>query len=59
MPVMAIGGEKSFGAVQAAIMRHLATNVREEVVVGSGHWLMEERPEYTVPLIHRFLDDRM
>jgi pimeloyl-ACP methyl ester carboxylesterase len=56
MPVMAVGGEKSFGPLQAEIMRHLAINVREEVVVGSGHWLMEERPDYTVALIRKFLD---
>jgi uncharacterized RmlC-like cupin family protein len=56
MPVMAVGGEKSFGAMQAVIMRHVATNVQEEVVAGSGHWLMEERPAYTVALIRNFLD---
>ena len=56
MPVMAVGGEKSFGPLQAVIMRHVATNVQEEVVVGSGHWLMEEKPEYTVALIRKFLD---
>ena len=56
MPVMAVGGEKSFGPLQAVIMRHVATNVQEEVVAGSGHWLMEEKPEYTVALIRRFLD---
>ena len=56
MPVMAVGGEKSFGALQAVIMRHVATNVREEVVAGSGHWLMEEKPDYTVALIRKFID---
>ena len=56
MPVMAVGGEKSFGATQAVIMRHVATNVREEVVVGSGHWLMEEKPVETVALVRGFLD---
>jgi pimeloyl-ACP methyl ester carboxylesterase/uncharacterized protein (DUF302 family) len=56
MPVMAVGGEKSFGSLQAVIMRHVATNVQEEVVAGSGHWLMEERPAYTVALIRKFLD---
>src|ERR1700688_47322 len=56
MPVMAVGGEKSFGALQAVIMRHVATNVEEEVVAGSGHWLMEERPEYTVAVIRKFID---
>src|SRR5215470_10868308 len=56
MPVLAVGGEKSFGPLQAVIMRHVATNVQEAVVAGSGHWLMEERPEYTVTLIRNFLD---
>src|SRR5207253_2584401 len=54
MPVLAVGGEKSFGALQAVIMRHVATNVQEAVVVGSGHWLMEERPTETVALIRNF-----
>ena len=56
MPVLAVSGEKSFGALQAVIMRHVATNVQEAVVVGSGHWLMEERPTETVALIRNFLD---
>jgi pimeloyl-ACP methyl ester carboxylesterase/quercetin dioxygenase-like cupin family protein len=56
MPVLAVGGEKSFGPLQAVIMRHVATNVEEVVVAGSGHWLMEERPTYTVNLIRKFLD---
>src|SRR6266446_5911248 len=54
MPVMAVGGEQSFGALQAVIMRHVATNVQEEVVAGSGHWLMEERltpTEYKFPQV--------
>src|SRR5713226_4681216 len=56
MPVLAVGGEKSFGPIQAVIMRHVATNVQEAVIAGSGHWLMEERPAYTVTLIRNFLD---
>jgi pimeloyl-ACP methyl ester carboxylesterase len=56
MRVLAVGGEKSFGALQAVIMRHVATNVQEAVVAGSGHWLMEERPAETVALIRGFLD---
>jgi pimeloyl-ACP methyl ester carboxylesterase len=57
MPVLAIGGEKSFGPMQAVIMRHVATNVQEAVVQGSGHWLMEERPAETVTLIRNFIDN--
>jgi len=56
MPVLAVGGEKSFGSLQATIMRHVATNVQEAVVKGSGHWLMEERPAETITLIRSFLD---
>jgi len=59
MPVLAVGGEKSFGPLQAVIMRHVAVNVREAVVAGSGHWLMEEKPEYTVALIRNFLDSQL
>ena len=55
-PVLAVGGEKSFGPLQAVIMRHVATNVQEAVVAGSGHWLTEERPADTVMLIRNFLD---
>src|ERR1700741_696665 len=56
MPVLAVGGEKSFGALQAVIMRHVAINVQEAVVPRSGHWLMEESPDYTVKLVRKFLD---
>jgi pimeloyl-ACP methyl ester carboxylesterase len=58
MPVLAIGGEKSFGATQAVVMRNVATDVREAVVPGAGHWLMEESPAATVRLIEAFLKDR-
>lgn len=44
MPVLAIGGEKSFGANEAVVMRNAATDVTELVVPSAGHWLMEEAP---------------
>lgn len=56
MPVLAIGGEKSFGATMAIVMRNAATNVQEAVVPGAGHWLMEESPAQTVALIRDFLN---
>jgi pimeloyl-ACP methyl ester carboxylesterase len=58
MPVLAIGGEKSFGANEALVMRHAATNVTELVVPGSGHWLMEEAPDVTIRAVRDFLDGR-
>ena len=55
MPVLAIGGEKSFGVTQATVMRNVANDVREAVVPGAGHWLMEESPGFTIALIKDFL----
>lgn len=56
MPVLAIGGEKSFGANEAIVMRNAATNVTELVVPNAGHWLMEEAPARVIPAIHSFID---
>jgi pimeloyl-ACP methyl ester carboxylesterase len=58
MPVLAIGGEKSFGPLQAVIMRKVASDVTEAVVAGSGHWLMEEQPAYTVALVRKFIEGK-
>lgn len=55
MPVLAVGGEKSFGPTMAAVMRFAATDVTEAVVADSGHWLMEEQPDATVALVDKFL----
>jgi len=55
IPVLAVGGEKSFGAMEATVMRNVATNVREAVVHGAGHWLMEENPTATIALIQDFV----
>jgi pimeloyl-ACP methyl ester carboxylesterase len=56
VPVLALGGEKSFGTTMAAVMRFAASDVEEGVVPDSGHWIMEENPETTVALVRAFLD---
>jgi pimeloyl-ACP methyl ester carboxylesterase len=56
MPVLALGGEKSFGITMATVMRFAAANVEEGVVLGSGHWVMEESPKATIALVRAFLD---
>jgi pimeloyl-ACP methyl ester carboxylesterase len=58
MPVLAIGGEKSFGLTMAVVMRAAATDVSESVIPDSGHWLMEEQPAVTVTAIRAFLDGK-
>jgi pimeloyl-ACP methyl ester carboxylesterase len=55
MPILAVGGEKSSGTGQAAVMRLVATNVSVGIVPGSGHWIMEENPQATTKLIVDFL----
>ena len=56
VPVLALGGEKSFGATMAAVMRFAASDVEEGVVPDSGHWIMEENPKATIALVRAFLD---
>lgn len=55
MPVLAVGGEKSFGNNEAIVMRNAADNVTEVVVPGAGHWLMEEAPTQTIAAIRGFI----
>jgi pimeloyl-ACP methyl ester carboxylesterase len=55
MPVLAVGGEKSFGPMMATVMRAAATNVQTAVVPNSGHWVMEENPAATIKLVEDFL----
>lgn len=55
IPVLAIGGEKSFGLGMAEVMKFAAENVQGAVVPGSGHWIMEENPAATVALVRNFL----
>ena len=57
MPVLALGGEKSFGTAQADTLRFVATNVTMGIVPGSGHWIMDENPKGTTALIVDFLSN--
>lgn len=56
MPVLAIGGEKSFGPMMATVMRFAAADVTEATIPDAGHWLMEEQPKATIAAVRRFLD---
>ena len=58
MPVLAIGGEKSFGIGFANEIGFAADNVRALSIRNSGHWLMEEQPEATMNAILEFLAER-
>jgi pimeloyl-ACP methyl ester carboxylesterase len=55
MPVLALGGEKSFGSAEADTLRFVATDVTMGIVPGSGHWIMDENPKATTAFIVDFL----
>lgn len=55
MPVLAMGGEKSFGTMMATVTRFTASDVHEAVVPDSGHWIMEENPRATIQIVRGFL----
>ena len=56
VPVLALGGEKSFGTTMAAVMRFVANDVEEEVIPNAGHWIVEENPKATIALVRAFLE---
>ena len=56
MPVLAIGGDKSFGPEMAVVAKAAFTNVQGVVIQRSGHWVMEENPTDTVAAVTKFLN---
>ena len=58
MPVLAVGGQKSFGAMEAIVMRNAAKNVTEVVIPNAGHWLMEEAPQQTTDAVQKFINQK-
>ena len=56
MPVLALGGELSFGKGVLASCRQIANDVRGGVVPGSAHWIAEEQPEALVRELLAFFE---
>jgi pimeloyl-ACP methyl ester carboxylesterase len=55
MPVLAIGGEKSWGQWVEGGMKPLADDVRGVVIPGSGHWVAEQAPKEMLAALAEFL----
>jgi pimeloyl-ACP methyl ester carboxylesterase len=55
MPVLAIGGDHSYGGSLATEVGFAAMDVRSGVIKNSGHWIMEEQPDQAVALITSFI----
>jgi pimeloyl-ACP methyl ester carboxylesterase len=58
MPVLAIGGELSFGAGMLNGARQFAQDLVGAIAGRSGHWIPEERPAWLAEQIIRFLGQK-
>jgi pimeloyl-ACP methyl ester carboxylesterase len=55
MPVLAIGGEASFGDHVADAMKLVADDVQSVVITGAGHFVAEEAPDEMLQALTSFL----
>jgi pimeloyl-ACP methyl ester carboxylesterase len=55
MPVLAIGGDHSYGAAMETEVEAIASDVQGVVIANSGHWIMEEQPQQAIAAIVTFL----
>ena len=55
MPVLAIGGDHSYGAYLATEIGFAAADVRAAVIEDCVHWIIEEQPEQAVTIFLSFL----
>ena len=58
LPVLAIGGDHSYGIHLATEIGFAASNVRSAVINNSGHWIMEEQPQQAIAIIVPFLEEK-
>jgi pimeloyl-ACP methyl ester carboxylesterase len=56
MPMLVLAGEKASGSFLINQARLVDNNVQGVIIKGSGHWLMEEAPEQTIPAIVQFIN---
>lgn len=54
-PVLAIGGDHSYGEKLATEIGFAAADVRSAVITNSGHWIMEEQADQALAIILPFL----
>jgi pimeloyl-ACP methyl ester carboxylesterase len=55
MPVLAFGGEATFGPLIGTVIRCVADNVEDVIIPDCGHWITEEQPQATADLVVGFL----
>ena len=55
MPMLVLSGEKAGGTFLIEQAKLVASDVRGQVIAGSGHWLMAEAPKIVIPALIDFL----
>jgi hypothetical protein len=58
MPMLVLSGEKAGDEFLIDQGRMVATNVTGVIIKRSGHWLIEEAPEQTIPALMSFINGR-
>jgi pimeloyl-ACP methyl ester carboxylesterase len=58
MPILAVGGDHSFGASMTDELNFVGSNVKGAVIQNSGHWIMEEQPKQATDLIVPFIEQK-
>jgi pimeloyl-ACP methyl ester carboxylesterase len=56
IPVLGIGGEKSWGDMAAGGMVGAATDIQTSVISGAGHWVAEQAPDEMLRVLASFLE---
>jgi pimeloyl-ACP methyl ester carboxylesterase len=56
MPMLVLGGEKSGGDFLITQGKMVADNVEGVLIVGSGHWLVDEAPGQVIPKLVEFFN---
>jgi pimeloyl-ACP methyl ester carboxylesterase len=56
MPVLAIGGDHSYGKNMATELNFVASHVSSGVIIGSGHWIVEAQPAQVVAMVVPFVE---
>jgi pimeloyl-ACP methyl ester carboxylesterase len=55
MPILAVGGEDSFGRMVPDQWRDYAMHVQGRVLKNSGHFVNEEKPQEVTAMLQSFL----
>jgi pimeloyl-ACP methyl ester carboxylesterase len=58
LPVLAIGGDHSYGGKLATEVGFAAADVRSAFIGNAGHWIMEEQPQQAIAVIVPFLEEK-